>query len=346
MYKFLRPTALGGVALSVAAATALIASGVANAQTIKLETYAGPKHSMNTTAWPTWVKWVEKESGGELKVRTTYPPINPRDLLDRVRKGIADVAWITHGYTTGRFAFTDMVELPGLNGNAEQMSRAYWRVYNKHPVALKEHKGVVLLALFTHGPGMLHTRKPVESISAVNGLKVRTGGGMQAAIAKRLNIVTVSAPVTKAHEILSRGVADGIFFSIETITSFRLGDTVKYHYAYPGGLYTASFAAIMNKRTFDKLSKANQAALMRASGERMSAMIGSVWDGADKAAVKSLGAKGNVVTSFNAKTAGEIRGRLAGLDAEWFDRAKAAGMKNPEGVLQDLRNEVKKIKSK
>jgi len=342
MFKMLRPAILGGAAISAA----LIVSGVVNAETIKLETYAGPKHSMNTKAWPTWIKWVEQESGGKLKVRMTYPPINPRDLLDRVRKGITDVAWITHGYTTGRFVFTDMVELPGLNGNAEQMSRAYWRVYNKRALSFKEHKGVILLALFSHGPGMLHTRKPVDSISVIKGLKVRTGGGTQAAIAKRLGIVTVSAPATKAHEILSRGVADGIFFSIETIWSFRLGDAVKYHYAYPGGLYAASFAAIINKRAFGRLSKANQAALMRASGERMSAMIGSVWDGADSAAVKGLKGKGNTVTAFSAKTASEIRSRLAGLDAEWIGRAKKAGLQDPAAVLKELRDEVKKIKGK
>ena len=344
MHKILRLSGLAGVAMSAAAA-ALIASGAANAETIKLETYAGPKHSMNTTAWPTWIKWVEKESGGKLKVRMTYPPINPRDLLDRVRKGITDVAWITHGYTTGRFVFTDMVELPGLNGNAEDMSRAYWRVYNKYAVAFKEHKGVILLGLFTHGPGMLHTSKPVLSISVVNGLKVRTGGGIQSAIAKRLGIVSVSAPVTKAHEILSRGVADGIFFSIETIWSFKLGGAVKYHYAYPGGLYAASFANIMNVKAFNKLSKANQAALMRASGERMSAMFGSVWDTADKTAVKGLTAQGNAVTSFNAKTVSEIRSKLNGLDGEWYARAKKAGMKNPAGVLKELRAEVAKIKA-
>ena len=336
---------LGAVSSSAALmAAALIGSGTVQAQSIKLETYAGPKHSMNTTAWPAWVKWVGEESGGKLNVRTTYPPINPRDLLDRVRKGIADVAWITHGYTTGRFVFTDMVELPGLNGSAEQMSRAYWRVYTKRLLGFNEHKGVELLGLFTHGPGMLHTRIPVESISKIKGLKVRTGGGTQAAIAKQLGIVTVSAPATKAHEILSRGVADGIFFSIETIWSFRLGDAVKFHYAYPGGLYTASFAAIINKRTFDKLSKADQAALRRASGERMSAMFGSVWDGADQAAVKGLGGAGNTVATFDAKTAAEIRSRLSGLDAAWIDRAKKAGLADPAAVLKELRDEVAKIK--
>jgi TRAP-type C4-dicarboxylate transport system substrate-binding protein len=339
MIKFLQKSVLMGFA--TIAVLGMSASNDALSKSIKLETYAGPKHSMNTDAWPTWVKWVSEESKGKLKIKTTYPPINPRDLLDRVRKGIADVAWITHGYTTGRFVFTDMVELPGMDGNAEQMSRSYWRTYNKNLMSFNEHKGVVVLGLFTHGPGMLHTSRPINSIKSFKGLKVRSGGGIQAEIAKRLGIVTVSAPATKAHELLSRGVADGIFFSIETIQAFRLGKAVNHHYSLPGNLYGASFAAIMNKKTFDGFSKENQAALMRASGERMSSMFGAVWDKSDKAAVKGLGAKGNVIEKFNSSLTGEIRKRLKGLDGEWIAKAEKAGLKNAAGVLKELRAGVK-----
>lgn len=319
--------------------------GAAGAQTIKLETYAGPKHAMNTDAWPTFIKDLAKASDGKLKVRMTYPPINPRDLLDRVRNGITDMAWITHGYTTGRFTLTDMSELPGGGGNAEQTSKAYWRVYSKHFMKYNEHKGVVLLALFTHGPGMLHTSTPINSISDIKGLKVRTGGGTQSRIAQRLGLVTVSAPVTKAHEILSRGVAKGIFFSIETIYSFRLGKAVTRHYAYPGNLYTSSFAVVMNKRAYDRLGKEKQAMLWKVAGENLSGNIGAVWDRADQRAVKGLSAAGNTITAFDAKTTAEISKRLADMDAEWIGRAKKMGVEDPAAILAEFRAEIKKIKA-
>ncbi len=331
------------------AALATVAIGVfsapVSAQTIKLETYAGPKHAMNTDAWPAFIKQMNKASGGKLKVRMTYPPINPRDLLDRVRNGITDMAWITHGYTTGRFVLTDMAELPGGGGNAEQTSKAYWRIYTKHFMKYNEHKGVVLLALFTHGPGMLHTSTPLKTIADIKGLKVRTGGGTQSRIAQRLGLVTVSAPVTKAHEILSRGVAKGIFFSIETIFSFRLGKAVKYHYNYPGNLYTSSFAVVMNKGAYDRLGKAKQAMLWKVGGENLSGLIGSVWDGADKKAVKGLGAAGNTITNFDSKTTGEIAKRLSDMDAEWIARAKKMGVANAAAILAEFRAEIKKIKA-
>lgn len=315
-----------------------------NAETIiKLETYAGPKHAMNSVAWPKWIKELESKNVG-LKVRMTYPPINPRDLYDRVRDGIADMAWITHGYTTGRFVLTKMIELPGMNGNAEQMSDGFWKTYTKCCLKFKEHKGVVLLSLFTHGPGMIHTRIPIPNIEALKGLKIRTGGGIQSAIAKRLGIVSVSAPATKAQELLSQGVADGIFFSIETIWSFRLGNVIKYSYALPGGLYTSSFAVVMNPRKFASLTAKQKKALMSVSGEHLARLIGRAWDGADRVAYRELSKKGNTITTFDPKMAAEIYRKLADMDDTWIAQAKKMGLSDPAAVLKQLRAAVQVAK--
>jgi TRAP-type C4-dicarboxylate transport system substrate-binding protein len=333
--------------LAAAAAVALAGwagSATAEQTVIRLETYAGPKHAMNMYAWPTWIKQVEEASGGKIKVDMSYPPINPRDLYDRVRNGIADMAWITHGYTTGRFVLTDIVELPGVDGNAEQMSKAFWRISQQYLAKVDEHKGVVVLALFTHGPGMIHSRKPINSIKDFDGLKVRTGGGVQSDIAKRLNMVSVSAPATKAHEILSQGVADGIMFSLETITSFKLADVVKYHYYLPGGLYTASFAVVMNKAKYASLSADEKTALAKVTGEPMSALMGRTWDDADKFSADELKKSGNHVANLDPATAAEVKKRIADIEDEWVAKAKKEGLQDPKAALKALRDEIAKLK--
>lgn len=336
---------LGIVAVAASIALAGFTGSAAAEQTvIRLETYAGPKHAMNTHGWPTWIKQVEEASGGKIKIEMSYPPINPRDLYDRVRSGITDMAWITHGYTTGRFVLTDIVELPGIDGNAEQMSTAFWRISQKYLAKHDEHKGVVVLALFTHGPGMIHTRGPINSIKDFDGLKVRTGGGVQSEIAKRLKMVSVSAPATKAHEILSQGVADGVMFSLETITSFKLADVVKYHYYLPGGLYTASFAVIMNKAKYASLTPDEKAALGKVTGEPMSALMGRTWDDADKYSAEQLKKSGNHIANFDPATTAEIKKRIADIEDEWVVRAKKEGLEDPKAALKALRDEVAKLK--
>jgi TRAP-type C4-dicarboxylate transport system substrate-binding protein len=335
--------------IAIAAAAVLLAcagAGVrAETVTIKLETYAGPRHAMNTHGWPEWIKAAEAAAPGMFKFDMSYPPIDPRALYDRVRNGIADMAWITHGYTTGRFVLPEIVELPNVDGDGQTMSKALWRIHAKHFAKLGEYKGVEALTVFTHGPGMIHSRKAITSLKDFEGLKVRTGGGVQSEIAKRLSIVAVSAPATKAHEILSQGVADGVFFSLETITSFKLGDVVKYHYSVPGGLYTASFAVVMNKARFDSLSAAHKAALGKVSGEFMAAHMGKTWDDADKVSAAELAKSKNTVGPLPAALATELQAKLADIEQDWIKRAKEAGLADPAAVLKELRGEIAKIKA-
>jgi TRAP-type C4-dicarboxylate transport system substrate-binding protein len=333
------------VSLGLAAAVGFCHAAAAQTVTIKLETYAGPRHAMNTHGWPQWIKEAEAASGGTLKFDMSYPPIDPRALYDRVRNGIADMAWITHGYTTGRFVLPEIVELPNVDGNGETMSKALWRIHAKHFAKIGEYKGVEAITLFTHGPGMIHTRKPVTSLADFQGMKVRTGGGVQSEIAKRLGIVSVSAPATKAHEILSQGVADGVFFSLETITSFKLGDVVKYHYALPGGLYTASFAVVMNKAKFDSLGPAQKAALAKVGGEFMAAHMGKTWDESDKLSAAELAKTQNTVAPLPAAVAAEMQRKLADIEQGWIARAKEAGLADPAAVLKELRDEIARIKA-
>lgn len=331
------------VSSAVALALCPWASVQAQTVTIKLETYAGPRHAMNTHGWPEWIK--QAEASGALKFEVSYPPIDPRVLYDRVRSGIADMAWITHGYTTGRFVLPEIVELPNVDGNGAVMSRALWRIHAKYFAKLDEYKGVEALTVFTHGPGMIHSRKPIASLKDFEGMKVRTGGGVQSEIAKRLGIVAVSAPATKAHEILSQGVADGVFFSLETITSFKLGDAVKYHYSVPGGLYTASFAVVMNKAKFASLTPAQRDALAKVTGEPMAAHMGKTWDDSDKVSADELAKTKNVVAPLPAAVAAELQKKLADIELDWVKRAKEAGLADPAAVLMELRSEIAKIKA-
>ena len=331
-----------GTALLVAASGSTLAQ---DAVTIRLETYAGPRHAMNTDGWPQWIKQAEAAAGGKLKFEMSYPPVDPRALYDRVRNGIADMAWITHGYTTGRFVLPEIVELPNVDGDGATMSRALWRIHTRHFAALDEYKGVEALTVFTHGPGMLHVRKPITALKDFEGMKVRTGGGVQSEIAKRLGIVSVSAPATKAHEILSQGVADGVFFSLETITSFNLADVVKYHYSLPGGLYTASFAVVMNKAKFASLPAAHKEALAKVTGESMAVHMGKTWDDADKVSAAELAKTKNIVAALPAGLAGDVQKRLSDIELDWVKRAKEAGLADPAAALRDLRAEIAKIKS-
>ena len=83
---------------------------------------------------------------------------------------------------------------------------------------LDEHKGVRVLGVFTHGPGQIfNTKRAVNSLKDLEGMKIRVGGGLVNDVAKALGTVPMLKPAPESYELLSQGVADGVFFPKEAI---------------------------------------------------------------------------------------------------------------------------------
>jgi len=77
-------------------------------------------------------------------------------------------------------------------------------------------------------------------------MKIRVGGGVVNEVAKAIGTVPMLKPAPESYEILSQGVADGVFFPKESPLSFRLLPLIKHVTYVPGGLYNVSFMMIMN----------------------------------------------------------------------------------------------------
>lgn len=334
--------------ISAAAVSAFVALTFQPAMaqtTLQFDTWISPKHVMNAVVIKTWAANVEKATNGRVKVKVSWPPkTHPKTMFDRARKGISDVTWSFHGYTPGRFTLSKMVELPGLGATAAEASTAYWRVHQKYFEKANEHKGVKLLGLFTHGPGLIHSKKPVNGPGDLVNAKIRVGGGVMTDIAKALGVVVVSAPATKVYQILQQGVADGVFMPMETKVSLKLFEVADYSLELPGGLYMGSFFMVMNTKKFDGLSKQDQDAIMSVSGEAFSSMAGKAWADADASARKTAIAAGNTITmaSMAVQDAFYAKMNRAKMEADWIAAANKKGV-DGAAALAALRAEVKKL---
>src|SRR5690625_833684 len=181
------------LALSVGAVFMFSAGGVSAQETVlNVSTWLPPAHVQNRVVWPTWAEWVEEATDGRVKVNIEYTSSNPVQLFQMVEDGVTDAAFSFHGFVPGRFDLQEVVELPGLGVNSEAASAAHWRTYQEHFADSGEHEGLELLALFTHGQGVMQTDFPVTSLDDLKGKKIRVGGGVQAEIGKRLEITPVA----------------------------------------------------------------------------------------------------------------------------------------------------------
>jgi TRAP-type C4-dicarboxylate transport system substrate-binding protein len=334
------------MSLIVAAAALAGAGDTANAQTVlKYNNWLPPAHNQLVLAIRPWIAEVEKATNGRVKIEV--PPASlgaPVRQYDLAFEGVADIVAAVHGYTPGRFKLPGIAELPFAGDSAMQRSVAYWRVHEKFFAKAGEHKGVVVLAVFAHGPGSIMSRDPITTTDGFKGKKMRVGGGIIDKINPALGGVNVAAPATEVHDILSKGVADGVFFPSEAFKVFKLDGSVKAQTIIPGGLYSSAWVIAMNKAAFDKLPPQDQKALMSVSGEHLVRIHAKAWDQADKEGIEAMEKAGVKRVNADEKFLAEIKTKTAFLEEEFLKDAKSLGVDGP-AALKMYRDELAKLKA-
>ena len=313
----------------------LVAPTLFAQEVLNISSWAPPTHHMNAVVWPTWGKWVEEATEGRVTTKIEYKLASPLKQFELVRDGVADAAWIFHGYNT-RYVATQAVEMPNLGTSAEAASVAYWRVHQKYLAKADEHRGVTLIGLTSHGPAVIQTKSALKGLGDLSGQKIRVPGGVGSLVGKALGVTAVKLPAPKVYEALSSGVADGIFMPMETQKSFRLKEVVPFVTIMPGGLYYGSFAFIMNSDFLAGLSEKDRAAVMSVSGEQLSKLSGQQWDAADTAGLAAAKEAGTTITTASADVHKKYLAIMAPVEAGWLERANKAGI-DGKAALEELR---------
>jgi len=328
-------------------AGALISAPAQSETTLTMSSWLPPSHIITKDMMMGWAKQVESATQGRVKVRLLPKAVtSPPGTFDAVRDGLADVSLSVHGYTPGRFPMTKMAEFPFIGDSAEAISVAYWRTYMKHMAKLDEHKGLVLLGLMTHGPGQIYmTKQKVTSLSDLANQKIRVGGGVVVDVTKAIGAVPLLKPASETYEVLKSGIADGIFFPKDSVPAFKLVPLINHMTVVPGGLYNVSFGLWMNEAKFKGLSKADQDAIMKVSGENYARMAGKVWDREDAAGLKLMQEGSIIVRTASPELVAEIKAKTDPLEKAWYDQAKAKGIDGP-AVMAEFRAEIQKLSGK
>jgi TRAP-type C4-dicarboxylate transport system substrate-binding protein len=328
-------------------ATAVIAASAfavpAHAQiNLTFSSWVPPTHHL--TIWQAnWAAEVEKATGGRVKFSSLpKAPAAPPGTFDAVRDGLVDMSYVTASYTPARHILPLMAELPGAGETAEINSVAFSRIHWKHFQKVGEYKGVHLLAVFTHGPGQMFTKKPIKSLADFKNQKIRTGGGIAEQVANALGGSAFVKPAPESYELLNSGVADGVFFPFESIVSFKLDKVIGQATVFPGGLYSSSFGFFMNEDKWAKIPKQDQAIINKLAGEHAARTNGQSWDRADKVGLDALKAAGaNIMTATPAMQA-EARKRSGPIIQDWITQASAK-LPNAKAVLDEFHQELKKV---
>jgi TRAP-type transport system periplasmic protein len=331
--------------LAFATATLLGAALPASAQvTLALSSWVPPTHTL-TEGQKEWCQMLAQKTGDKVKCNVLPRAVAaPPGTFDAVKNGLADLSFTVHGYTPGRFVTTQMAEFPFLGNSSEAVSVAFQRAYQKNPAIGEEHKGVKVLAVFTHGPGIVfNTKRPIAKAEDLAGLKWRVGGGMVNEISKTLGMNVTLKPAPESYELLSTGVMDGTLFPAESVEGFKIDKVIKHATLFPGGLYNTSFVFMMNQAKYDSLPPDVKKVVDEMSGEFAARMLGRGWDKVDRRGMAFMQANGVQFVKADAAFVKAVKDKTAGLEDTWAKAAEAKGMKDPKKALAEFRAEIGKL---
>ena len=314
--------------LSLAGAIAAFVVVPAEAQTFRYSQWIPAGHFTQREVMHVYFKDIEKATQGRVKIQPTAKGLGapPRQYQLAV-DGIADVAWGPHGYSPGVHPLSEISELPFITKNTEANSVAYWKVFKKHLQPGGMHKAAHTLTVHVHPAGNLYnTKKAITKLEDFKGLKMRIPNRMVSEALKMYGAVPVAGPVTQLRNGLAKGVYDGTGFTDEAVLAFKIHKFIKFVTRIPGGLYNTSFYGVMNKKAWGKISKADQATIMKLSGTAFSKRMGSAWDKYEKAAPAQLIAGGAKIHTLSGAALSSAKSKLAAFENNWLAKAKKKGV--------------------
>lgn len=334
--KYIRPMFAGLAVVLVVAGSSATAQ-----QVLRASPLGPPGHLLNSQVLRGWADAVNRATAGRVQVQILPQAVSPPTaVLAAVRSGQADVAIMSNGASAEALPLNAMVEFAGQTPSAERSSVAYQRVLNRYPAMGDEFKGVELLAVFTHGPGvLLLADKPWPPAADGTNLSLHAGSQGAAAAARALGAKVELAPGPAAKALMTDGKADGTITALETLQGFGLAPMLKRVVTMEGGFYGAGFSLLANSSRWQALSAADRAAIRSVSGEALARLAGRAWDQADAQALQQAQSAQIAVQPASPAIVQRIQAASEARQREWITKLGILGT-DGENALAEYREEA------
>jgi len=231
-----------------------------------------------------------KAAGVELDVQV-YPGASlfkPNEQWNALVNGQLDISSFPLDYASGKVRAFGATLMPGLVRSHERAARMNDSQFMKDIKAKIDQAGVVVLADAWLAGAIASKKGCIRTPDDIKGLKVRSAGPTFAAMWQSAGASIVSVPSNEVYNALQTGVADATDTSSGSFVSFRIYEQVKCLTA-PGenALWFMYEPVLMSKKTFARLTKPQQDALVRA-GKRSQDYFAKEAKGLDDEMVKAF----------------------------------------------------------
>ena len=277
-----------------------------------------------------WAKEVEKRANGKIKI-TYYPGgklLKAEQTFDGVLKDASDIGMSAFSYNLGTFPVMEAIDLPLGYPSGKAATLVINDFYKKFQP--KELAGVKVLYLHAHGPGLLHSKKPVNKLGDLKGMRIRSTG-MSAKIAKALGAVPVAMSQDNTYEALLNNQVDATFGPMEVLKGWNQAKVIKYTIDDCCVSYTTGMYVLMNLKKWNSLPPDIQKIFDGVSTEWIM-KHGEAWDASDEEGRKYTLSLGNKVASLSIQEEGRWANAVRPVINEYVNGTTKKGFPGKEYV--------------
>jgi len=315
------------------------AFGQAKPVSLNYSTHMPAQHGLTIMATE-WGKEIEKRTQGKVKftVMAGGTLLAADKAYDGIVKGIADAGLAVPGFTRGRFPLSEVIDLPLGYKSATAATKLANIYYNKFKP--KEFAESQVMYVHAHGPGVLHSKKAVNKMEDLKGMKIRCTG-LSAKIAAAIGGAPVAMPITDTYDSLSRGVVDASFASIEAAEGWKWAEVTKFIIESAGIGYTTAFFIVMNKRVWNSLDPGTQKIIEGVNQEWIGKEAND-WERIEKSGRDFAVKAGNKIIQFSKEEDEKVAKAVKPLLDDYVATMKKNGLPGDE-ALKFCLDELKKL---
>lgn len=287
-----------------------------------------------------WCREVEKRTDGKVKI-TYYPGgtlLTGPKIFAGVVDGIADIGTSVLGYSRGVFPAMEAIDLPIGYPNGMVATKVINAFYEEFKP--KAFNRVKPLYFHAHGPGILHSKKPVHTLEDIQGMKIRSYG-FNAKMTSALGGVPVSMSQSGVYEALQKGVADATFSPAEVLKGWKQAEVIKATTLCYSVGYTAGFFVVMNKDKWESLPADVQKVIEEVSKEWV-AKYGPAWDKSDEEGLAFSKSLGNEIIPVSPEESAKWAAAVAPVMDEYGEKTEAGGLPG-KTYVQFIRDKIKEF---
>ncbi len=240
--------------------------------------------------------------GLEIQVYPGASLFKPNDQWNAIVNGQLDITAFPLDYASGKVGAFSATLMPGLVRNHERAKRLNDSDFMKEIKAKIDRAGAMVLADAWLAGAVASKKGCIRTPADMKGLKIRSAGPTFAEMWQAAGASIVNIPSNEVYNALQTGVADATDTSTGSFVSFRIHEQVKCVTA-PGenALWFMYEPVLMSKRSFARLNKAQQDALL-AAARKSEAYFDSETKGMDAQMVETFRKAGvEVVTMTGAE---------------------------------------------